>query len=129
MHMTKHAGKSDSYSDGKRLFQVNLQNRNLYLNPAVKECWCRNFSISTFSNKFHEILLPELLSPFTVLSCPTALTGAHTEVLKQYTFLYKRASAGLKVEKNPNTPKTSYQQVVHQPYLKFLIKGKSKKLF
>lgn len=48
MHMTKYIDKSDSYSDGKRLFQVNLQNSKLYLNPAVEECWCRDFSIFMF---------------------------------------------------------------------------------
>lgn len=115
--MTKHIHKSDSYSDGKRLFQVNLQNSKLYLNPAVEECWCRDFSIFMFWNKFHDIQSYELLNPFTVL-CLTALTVTYTEELKQYTCLYKRASAELKVEKN-NILKTSHQQVVHQPYPKF----------
>lgn len=116
MHTTKHVGKSDSYSDGKRLFQVNFQNNNLYLNPAVEECWCRGFGISMFRNKFHEILCYELLSPFTVLSYPIALTVSYTELLKQHTGLYKRASAELKAEKiTPCKQATNQWSINHTP--------------
>lgn len=75
--MTKHVGKSDSYSDGKRLFQVKPQNSNLYVDPAEEECWCRDFSISMCWNKFHEMLCLGHLQSYI----QEHLTGAYTKAL------------------------------------------------